>query len=420
MNINDVLVQLMRKNDQISEQILHRNEEEEINHALAIIARDARDREIAEKLQEGEIDALGEISNEVEIDSQVENDRLHSEELKKIEKEAKDRKSQLERLRATASAIEEANRLKKAEEEEIAQLERALAAEEDRQNNRARKKKSSREDDEDEEEEWEGNFNVEEATSEEEEGEDRPVRWSSKMKSSEIKRSSSGSPKRRPVALEDSTYDNEKDLRKSSSKTTHRKPSGSPNRRPVALGDFTDDDEKDLRKSSLKTARRKLSTASLREENLQSMKSSKIRMSRRNASSASLHVQETEDEDSNEEDYYVPPPPRKSPKVKRKPHTSPGNLPYDVNDLMGQFQGFTPMGLANPHWSGSGSPMHIPGIHSNPYIPTHGASFSPPIIPYGHGIGIPGSIVNSGVGNIISSTIANVGNNNSVNKVYRK
>jgi hypothetical protein len=376
MNINDVLMQIMRKNDRISEQILHRNEEE-VNQALAIIA--ARDREIAERMQEEEMEKLREISKlerlqQVEVDRQAEEGRSHTEELKKIEKETKDRKSELERLRAAASAVEEANRVKKAEEEEIARLKRILAAE------RVRNKKNFREEDKEEEEEWEGDFRVEEATSEEEEEEERPARRSSK-----IKKNHSGSPKRRPVVKEDSTDDDEEDLQY-------------------------------LKSSKMRTARRKRSSASLHEEDLQSMRSSKIRMAHRNLSSASLRAQETPDDNTDEEDDYTPSPPRKNSKVKRKPQTPLGKLPRDVDDLMAQFQGFTPMGLANPHRSGSASPMYMPGIPSNPY----GASFTPPIIPYGYGVGMPGTMVNSGIGNITNTTIANVGNDNSVRKVYGK
>jgi len=76
------------------------------------------------------------------------------------------------------------------------------------------------------------------------------------------------------------------------------------------------------------------------------------------------------------------------------------------------------MGMgSSPHRSGgsnsrSGSPINIGGI------PMYGGSISPPPIgPYGYGM--PGTIVNSGVGNIVNSSISNVGNDNSVRKVYR-
>jgi hypothetical protein len=47
MNINDVLIRILKRDDQISEQILHRNEEE-----MHVLAREAGDRKMAEKLQE--------------------------------------------------------------------------------------------------------------------------------------------------------------------------------------------------------------------------------------------------------------------------------------------------------------------------------------------------------------------------------
>ena len=391
MNINDVLIRVLKKNDEISEQLLHRNEEEdEVKHALEIKAREAQDREIAEKFQhqEWEITKLEQMK-QVEIDLHTEDDRRHSEELRRIEKETKDRKSELDRLRVAARELEEVNRLRKAEEEEIAQLKRALAAKEEdnrrNKNGRARsseKKRSRREDRvyEVEEEEWEGNFivEVEEASSEEEL--EWPVRRSSKAK-----RNASGSPKRRLVPVE--STDDEEDLQSLSS-------------------------------SRLKASRRKLSSSSLPEENFLSARSAKARMARRNLSSASLRVQDTDDDstDTDEEDDYTPSPRRKSRKVNRKPQASSGT----VDDLMAQ------MGLGDPRRSRSGSnsragsPVYMGGVHPSPYYPTHGGSFSPPIGPFGYGVGVPGSIINTSVGNIVNSAISNVGNDNSVRKVYRK
>ena len=138
------------------------------------------------------------------------------------------------------------------------------------------------------------------------------------------------------------------------------------------------------------------------------------RMARRSLSSASLRVQETEDDCTDEEDYYAPIPPRKSPKAKHNPQTSSSN----VDDLMAQFQEFMAMGLGSPHRCGtnsrSGSPIYLGGVH----IPTYWGSFSPPKGPYGYGVGMPGSIV--GAGNIVNPSISNVGNDNSVKKVYRE
>jgi len=283
--------------------------------------------------------------------------------------------------------LEEANRLMKAEEEEIAQLKQALAAREDNRGSsktrgRSSEKRSSRHEVrvyEEEDEEWEGNFIVEAASSEEEV--EQPVR-----RGSNAKRNVSGSPRRRLVPV-DSTDDEGEDLQSLRSS----------------------------RSSRLRTSRRKLSSASLPEEDFKSSRSAKARMARRNLSSASLHrdVQDTEDDYTDEEDDYTPLPPRKSSKSKskRKPQTSSGN----VDDLMAQFQGFMPMGMGSPRRSGSnsrsGSPINIGG---NPYF---GGSMSPPIGPYGYGL--PGTIVNSGVGNIVNSSISNVGNDNSVRKVYR-
>ena len=368
MNINDVLIKVLKKNDEISEQILHRNEEEdEVKLALEIKAREAHDREIAEKFQneEWEISKLEQLK-QVEIKRQTEDEQWQSDELKKIEKETKNRKSELERLRATARELEKA-------EEEIAHLKRSLAVKEDNMTRgRSSERRSSRQEvyEEEDFDEWEGNFVVEEASEEELE---LPVRRGG----SNAKRSTSGSPRRRLVPV-DST-DDEEDLQS-------------------------------LRNSRLGTSRRKLSSASLPEEDFKSSRSAKARMARRNLSSTSLHVHDTDEDYTDEEDDYTRLPPRrkKSPKPKRKPQSSSGS---NLDDLTAQFQGFVPMGMGSPHRSGSnsrsGSPIYIGGI------PMYGGS---PIGPYG----MPGSIVNSGVGNIVNSSISNVGNDNSVRKVYRE
>ena len=267
MIINDVLIRVPEKNDEISEQMLHRNEEDEVEHTLEIKAREARDREIAEKLQEEEWKVSeSEQLKRVEINRQIEDA------LKKVKKESKERKSELERLRAAIRLTEA--------EEEIARLKQALA-----------------------------------------------------------------------------------------------------------------------------------------DEDFMSMRSAKGRMARRNLSSASLRVQEIEDDYTNadEEDDCAPSSLRKSPMVKRKPQPSSGALPRDVGDLMAQAQGF--MSLMGLGRSGSGSnsrsgSQYILDGDSNRYFPRYGGSFSSPIRPYGHGFGMPGMVVNAGVGNTVNSTISNVGNVN--------
>jgi Na+/H+ antiporter NhaD/arsenite permease-like protein len=245
--------------------------------------------------------------------------------------------------------------------EGIAQLKRALAAKED-----------NRQSNEGEDEEWEGILMVEEATSGEEE--ERPVRRSSK-----VKRDASGSPRKR-----------------------------------FAVVDSTDDDEEDLQSfrsssSKLRMARRKLLYST-------STRSAKVRMARRKLLSASLHVQDDHADADEEDDYHSPSPPRKSPYVRRKPQTSSDSLPRYEDYLMARLQGFPPMGLDSN--SRPGSPIYMPGVRSYPYLPTYGPSFPTPspIGPYGYDVVMPGSIVNGGVGNIINSTISNVGNDNSVDR----
>ena len=381
MNITGVLMQIVRKNDQLSEQILHRNEEEDI--------REARDREDAGKIDEEEMEKVQqdisvlERLKQVEIDHQAGDEKWHSHELKRIEKETTDRQSELERLRLAANAVEIANRLKKAQEEEIAELKRKIAGEEDgrptlihaqssKDKRDSRRKVEEEEEAEEEEEEWRASVIVEEATSEEEE--QVPM-----TRTSKLKRNSSKSPKRRPVALEYSTDDDEEYLQpKRNSKT------------------------------KTKTARQKLSSNSLREDDLRYLRTSKAKTPLRKASSASLRVPDTEDESTDDEE---PPPSRRSSKANRKPRSSSGSPLRDVNDLISQAQSF---GLGGGFNSGPGSPMY------NPYLPTYGASFSPPMGPYGYGVGMPGTVVNSGVGNITNTNISNVGNDNSVKRVYSK
>jgi len=152
------------------------------------------------------------------------------------------------------------------------------------------------------------------------------------------------------------------------------------------LETFTDDEEELPKKSKMRTARGKLSRTSSSYEG-------------------------TDDQSTDDE---KPPPPKKSPKVARKPQVPPGSPLHEVDDLLAQFQGFgTPLG-GSPHGSGPSSPL---------YYPPYGSPLPPSMVPYGYGYGygggVPGSVVNTGVGNITSSIISNVGNDNSVRKVYR-
>jgi hypothetical protein len=194
LNVNDVLIRILKKDQ-------HRNEEEK--HVPENITRD---REVAEKLQEKsnsedtekrtQENIAGEAQDqeilkpeqlkqvEIPVNSQTEVERWHlsADELKKIEKETKDRKSELERLRVAVRELEEAN---DSAEEEIAQLKQALAAKEDNQRSNKIQVRSSENLKKGSrhvhwQEELEGNFIVkpEEASSEEEE--ERPVRRSSR------------------------------------------------------------------------------------------------------------------------------------------------------------------------------------------------------------------------------------------------
>jgi hypothetical protein len=327
MNINDVL----KKDEQTSERILHRNEEEEEMHPQEIIAHDssseARDREEKHAREVRDLEMAKKIQKE-------EDERWHSDKLK-IEKETKE--LERDRLRVAARELEEVNRLMKAEEE-IVRLRRKLAAK-DSQEQWSKKKNFRLEDEVDEEEEEEGDFIANEAFPIDEEERFVPVR------------------RRYTVAA-----------------------------RTDASGS------------------RMSAMASLR-----------------------MPPQETDLRvDSTDEfgllDY-----------VSDHAPSPLGTLPHNVD---AQIQNFTRMGLG-PYGSGSnsgsrsgsllGSPIsYNSGVHSNPYFPTNGgsssSSISPPTGPYGYGVGMPGpgSVVTSGSNNVVNSTISNVGNDNSVKKVYRK
>ncbi|KAF8801822.1 hypothetical protein BYT27DRAFT_7215914 [Phlegmacium glaucopus] len=173
-----------------------------------------------------------------------------------------------------------------------------------------------------------------------------------------------------------------------------------------------------------------------------------------------LLVNETEDRSTEEEEDCAPQPPRASPKVKRKSQRHSDRAPHDVDNSNNQGLGSasnsppsmgsptcTPDGYFIPHHApycpicghpfsrpcgssnGSasnsandlGSPMYManPGRirHFNPYHPTHLHPYPPPMSPYGYNIGGPGTIVNSGVGNILV-TMSDIANNDSVNNAY--
>ena len=332
-----------------------------------------------------------------------------NDELKKIEKEKKHQKSDMELLQAPSGSREFEDRLKNlnAGEKKFAQLKRELTefavkleGNNGRNNNtqaRSSEKKSSKQEGkvcEEDYEVWEGNFVVEEASSEEE--------LERALRSSKAKRNASGSPKRRLVPVDSTDEEDLKPMRNS-----RLKASGSPKRRLVPV-DSTDEEEDflSMRSSRLRASHRTLSSASLPEEDIKAG----LRIAR-NLSSASLRVQEMD-----EEDKYALSPPRKSPKAKHKPHTSSGNM----DDLITQFQGFAlARGMGNPHRSrsagGSNSRSGPPSfLHSNPYFPTRGRSesLSPPKGP-------GSSVSSSSVENIASSSLSNVGNVNSV-KNFRK
>jgi hypothetical protein len=316
----------------LSEQMRYRNGEDLRGY---VYSRETRDLEETERIHERELKVVKKISTpeHLEIDHQAEDEREHSEELKRREKD-KDRQSELERLRAAARAMELANRLKREEEEEMVELRRRIAA---------------------------GRRSI------------TPQAQPSKDKTN---------------STHEDEFEVEKEWRRKVEDELGRKtnPRRSPRRPHGALETFTDDEEP-LRIPKMRTARRKLS-------------------------STPPHFEETEDQPTDEEKS---PPPKKSYKVARKPQIPPSSPPREEDDLMAQFQGIfgTPL-RGSPHGSRSSSPMYYP---LPPSMPPNGYGYG---YGYGYGGGMPGTVVNTGVGNITNTTISNVGNDNSVNKVYRK
>jgi HAMP domain-containing protein len=380
-----------------------------------------------------------------EVDYQAEDEREHSEELKEREKD-KDQQSELERLRAAARAVQMANRLKREEEDEIAELRRTIAAGRRSitpqvQTNKD-KTNSAQEDD--------SEFEVEKERR--------------RKKENEIERKTNPhrSPKRPHKALETFT-DDEKELHRISELERHRAAARAVQmanrlkreedeiaelRRTIAAGrrsitpqvqpskdktgstqedDSELEDEKERRRKKEDETRRKtnprrspkrphraLETFTDDEKELHRI--SKTRTERRKLSSTPPQFEETEEDLSTDEEES--PPPKRSPKVARKPQIPPGSLPREVDDLKAQFQAFgTPLGSArsSPHGSRSSSPMYY-----SPYGSPLPPSMPPNGYGYGYGGGAPGTVINTGVGNVTNSVVSNVGNDNSVQKVYRK
>ena len=192
--------------------------------------------------------------------------------------------------------------------------------------------------------------------------------------------------KKKGNSTQEDEFEDEKDWRRKEERKTN--PRRSPTGPHGVLEAFTDDEDESHRRSKMRTAQRKVS-------------------------STQPHFEETDDQPTDEEKS---PPPKKGPKVARKPQTPPDS--HELDDLIARFQRFsTPLG--SPHGSRSGSPM---------YYSPYGSPLPPSMAPdgygygygYGYGGGVPGTFVNTGVGNITGTIISNVGNDNSVKKVYRK
>ncbi|KAF8808622.1 hypothetical protein BYT27DRAFT_7255266 [Phlegmacium glaucopus] len=213
----------------------------------------------------------------------------------------------------------------------------------------------------------------------------------------------------------------------------------------------------------------KVGEASSQEEELNGRRSSDSEVKRNPSRSTKrrpvathpiLLVKETEDRSTEEEDY-APQPPRASRKVNRKSQRWSDRVPHDLDNSIAHIQGLgsasnsplsiglpihtpggyfvpnhasrcstcghpfsrpsgSPDGSASASHNNLGSPMYTinPLIvpHYNPYHPMHGHPYPLPMAPYGYNTGVPGTNVNSGVGNITHVTISGIGNNDSVDR----
>jgi len=302
MNINDVLLQLVRKNDQLSEQILHRNEEEDLQRATA---RHARDHELAQRVNEEEISQF-ERSTQVEIIplTDSEDEVWHSDELEKIEKQSKDRQSELKRLRTAVKEIETAKGLKKAQQETI----------------KSRQK-----------------------TGHEEDHRGTTIQGESSKRKNNPKRHEGVAERGRNIVIEVTSEDEGVGHPAKRSSKARRKPSKSPKRQPVTSWDESSDDSVETLESP--QIRRRLSGISIRVEEIEN--------------------ESNDDSDEPEDNTSSASRPRKNPKVNRKPRSSSSSPLRDADDWMAHINNtFMPFGW-NPH---GGSPMYTQNTHCDPYL----------------------------------------------------
>ena len=436
MNIDLKLGKLLR----------HRNGED-IKRTLEITAREAKDLEETERIHEQELKAVKKVTLEhlerIEIDHRAEDEREHSEESKNREK-AKDRQSELERLRAAARAME----MKKAEEEEMADLRRKIAA--SRRSvvpqTQPSKKSSTQED------EFENELGARtnprsgglETSTDDDTDEELKKREKGKDRQSELERLRAAA---HAMEMANRLAEEEEmaDLRKkiaAGRRSTMPQPQPSTNMCSTQKDEFEDELERKTnpRRSptGLHGRLETLTDDDIDEEELK-RKKGKDRQTELERLRAAAHAMETANRLAEEEEMAdlrrkiaagrrsTMPQPQPSTnrsstqdefedELRRRtnPHRSPTGSTREMEDLMAQFQGLgTPLG-SSPHGSRSSSPMYFSPYHGP------GSPLPPSTAPgYGYGYGPYGGGV-PGVGSITNSIISNVGNDNSVKKVYRK
>ncbi|KAF8806020.1 hypothetical protein BYT27DRAFT_7294516 [Phlegmacium glaucopus] len=315
--------ELIRKNDQLSDQILHRNEEEDIKCSQEITTCEYMDQEEAERIHREKLKTVKEFSVVERLDPaeadraerRHTDDRWYTDELRKIEKEAIYRHLELELLRTAASVVDLAHRLKKAQEE-ISQLKQKIVADQDgRRSTLVQSSKRRVTGHKTGGGGWRGNVVVE---GEEEEEAGRPVRRSSSR--SRAKRNPSKSPKRWLVLSSDSTDDVEdfQTLRSSKIRTVGRK-----------LSRTSTEDESEAKDCQLEMERLRRAASAV--DLVKHLKKAQREREARSSKKQSSRLQDEEEERrgnivineaSLEEAEEDRPPVRRSSKAKRNPSKS--------------------------------------------------------------------------------------------------
>ena len=379
MNINQVLGQLVKKGDQLSEQLSYLNDNEDHEARYWKQADDIYCEEESKTVKE--IPQPRRVKHDLQ--AQAEDERGHSDKLKKNQEEMIDRQARMERHRV---AVEKANLMKKAQEDEIAELRRKIA---DQQSSVERHQ-----------------ITFEKANL---------LKKAQENEIAELRRKiAAGEDNQRHTTIQAQSSKKKKSQRRQDEAEVEDERRG--NFMPMVAEENTSEGEV---KQPVRRSPKVMNTSkSSRREDMDDVRSlsSKLRTTRLTPSNTSLHAEETEEESpeeesTDEEAEYELPPSRRNPKVNRKPQSPSSASPrHDVDDQWRETNFKT---SRRRGWGGRSNSLPTAPTYSQP----HGAYLQPPM---GHYVGAPGTTVNWGVGNTTNTTISNVGNNNSIEEVYCK